>query len=209
MTTINKENNNKTLLPKRVGIYGGTFNPIHIGHLITARAVMEARNLSEIIFIPAYRSPLKIGRDSISSANRFEMVKIAIANHSGFNLSDYEINKKNTSYTINTLKHFKEKYEKIELIIGYDNYLVFDKWYKSNEILDLADVVVLNRLSKKGVEHKMDSNNFIFVETPTIQISSTLIRKRVKEKLSIDFLVTPEVNDFIKEKKFYQKEEKS
>jgi len=192
-------------MKKKVGIYGGTFDPIHLGHLITARSVKELRNLSEIIFIPTYKSPLKLDIESASTKDRFEMTKLAVEKYDGFSVSDYEVDKTEVSYTINTIKYFKEKYENIELIIGYDNYLIFDKWYKSEEILDLVNIIVLRRFSKDAIEPKISSNKFIFVDTPTIQITSTMIRERVSKNLPIDLLVTPEVSQFITENNLYKK----
>jgi nicotinate-nucleotide adenylyltransferase len=165
---------------------------------------MEIRKLSEIIFIPAYKSPLKLDVNSASSDNRFAMTKKAVEKYKNFSVSNYEIEKNDISYTINTIKHFKEKYDNIELIIGYDNFLIFDKWYKSDEILDLVDIVVLRRFYEEAVKPKVNSDKFIFVETPTIQISSTVIRDRIAKNLPIDFLVTPEIQNFIESKGLYK-----
>ncbi len=192
---------------KHVGIYGGTFDPIHIGHLITARIVKELRNLSEIIFVPASISPLKQDIKSTLAQHRLEMTKLAINKYEDFSVSDFEINNKGISYTINTLKYFKTLYDKVELIIGYDNYLVFDKWYKWEEILDLANVIVLKRISDAKSDHKIKSEKLIFLETPTIQITSTSIRERNINNLPIDFFVPENVNKYIIENNLYKKNE--
>ncbi len=194
-------------MKKKVGIYGGTFDPIHLGHLITAHSVKEIRNLSEIIFVPTNKSPLKIDIESASTKDRFEMTKIAVEKYDGFSVSDYEIDKTEISYTINTIKHFREKYERIELIIGYDNFLIFNKWYKWKEIIDLVDIVVLRRFYEEAIDPTINTNKFIFVDSPTIQISSTLIRERVSKYFPIDFLVSPEVSKFITENNLYKKTE--
>ncbi|HUX60246.1 MAG TPA: nicotinate-nucleotide adenylyltransferase [Ignavibacteriaceae bacterium] len=181
-----------------VGIFGGTFDPIHTGHLITAQAVRELRRLDKIIFIPAYISPHKTDIPTLSARHRLEMVKLAIKNISYFNFSDIEIKAANTSYTIETLKVLKEKHNKIELIIGYDNILNFSTWKDPDEILKLAKLVVLNR--KLSVEPKeMDRfySSAIFVDTPTIEISSSEIRERVYNNLPINFLVPEEVQKYI------------
>ncbi|MCF6270462.1 MAG: nicotinate-nucleotide adenylyltransferase [Melioribacteraceae bacterium] len=192
-------------MKKKVGIYGGTFDPIHLGHLITARSVKEIRNLSEIIFVPANKSPLKLNIESASTNDRFKMTKLAVEKYDGFSVSDYEVNKTEISYTINTIKYFKEKYENIELIIGYDNFLIFDKWYKSEKILNLVDIIVLKRFYEDSIKPKKNSNKFIFVDSPTIQISSTMIRERVSKNLPIDFLVSTEVSKYITENNLYKK----
>jgi len=188
---------------KKIGLYGGTFDPIHIGHLITARAVKEIRKLNEIIFVPANTSPLKLNVKSSSPLHRLEMTKLAVEKYPDFSVSDYEINNTDVSYTYNTIKHFIKEYKDIDLIIGYDNYLLFDKWYKWEEILELVNVVVLRRFYDKQIEPKIAPDKFIFVESPTIQINSTMIRKRVADNLPIDLLVTQEVLDYIKKEKLY------
>ncbi len=189
---------------KKVGIYGGTFDPIHLGHLITASSVKEIRNLSEIIFVPTNKSPLKLDVESASTKNRFEMTQLAVEKHDGFSVSDYEVGKTDISYTIKTIKYFKEKYENIELIIGYDNFLIFEKWHKWDEILNLVDIVVLRRFYEDAIEPKIKSDKFIFVESPTIQISSSMIRKRVSNNLPIDFLVSSEVSKYISDNNLYK-----
>ncbi|MCK5456365.1 MAG: nicotinate-nucleotide adenylyltransferase [Melioribacteraceae bacterium] len=192
-------------MKNKVGIYGGSFDPIHLGHLITARSVKEIRNLSEIIFVPTYKSPLKLDIEAASTEDRFKMTKLAVEKYDTFNVSDYEINKTEISYTINTVKYLKEKYGNIELIIGYDNFLIFDKWYKWEEILDLVDVVVLRRFYEESIKPTINSKRFIFVDSPTIQISSTMIRERVSKNLPIDFLVSPDILKFIAENNLYKK----
>jgi len=189
---------------KSIGLFGGTFDPIHIGHLIKAQSIFELRELQKIIFMPAYVSPLKIDCLSASSEDRSKMVELAIKDYPYFEISRYEIEKHKISYTIDTLLNLKKRYDKIELIIGYDNYLVFDKWKRSDEILELAKVVVLKRHvpDLKKVHH---DNRFIFMDTPMIQISSTEIRDRVHKNMSIDFLVHPKVKEYIKEKNLYSK----
>jgi len=188
---------------EKIGIFGGTFDPIHLGHLITARSVKEIRSLSQIIFIPANTSPLKQDVKSAVAKHRFEMTKLAVEDFDDFSVSDYEINNSDISYSINTIKYFKNLYKNIELIIGYDNFLVFDKWYKLEEILELVNVVVLKRFFENPEQGKMKLADFIFVDSPTIQISSTAIRERYSNNLPIDLLVTPKVLNYIKQNKIY------
>ncbi len=190
---------------KKVGIFGGTFDPIHIGHLITAQAVKEIRDLSKIIFVPASTSPLKQEIKSALPIHRLEMTKLAIKKYTYFDVSDFEITNRGISYTINTIKYFKEKYGNIELIIGYDNFLIFDKWYKWEDIVSLVNIVVLKRFNETPVRPKVSEDKFIFVDNPTIQITSTMIRERITNNLSIDMFVPQEVNNYIEEKNLYLK----
>ncbi len=190
---------------EKVGLFGGTFDPIHLGHLITAQSVMEIRNLSQIIFVPTNTSPLKQEIESASPIHRFQMTKLATQYFKSFSVSDFEINKSGISYSIDTIKHFKNLYSNLELIIGYDNFLVFDKWFKWEEILELVNVVVLHRFFENSGQSMLNSDKFIFVDSPTIQISSTDIRKREMNNLPIDLLVQPEVLNYIKFNNLYSR----
>lgn len=185
-----------------IGLFGGTFDPIHVGHLITAQSVLELRHLSKIIFMPAFVSPLKVDYHSASSEDRAKMVVLAIENYPYFEISRYEIEKHKISYTIDTLEHLREKYDNIELIIGYDNYVIFNKWKSSDLILKLAKVIVLNRNVKNFKPNNVDER-FIFVDSPTIEVNSTEIRERVRKNMSIDFFVRKTTKDYIAQKKLF------
>ncbi len=189
----------------KIGIYGGTFDPIHLGHLITAQFVLEQRKLEKILFIPCNISPHKIGFHSTPAEHRLNMVKIATASNPLFEVSDYEIQKGDVSYTLDTIKHFVDTGNEIELVIGYDNLLVFDKWKEPDEILKLAKVVVLKRHSQSG-ENK--SNKYFsqveFLDTPIIDISSTDIRDRVRNRKSIKYLLPDDVIDYINRNELYK-----
>ncbi|HUX93936.1 MAG TPA: nicotinate-nucleotide adenylyltransferase [Ignavibacteriaceae bacterium] len=181
-----------------VGIFGGTFDPIHTGHLITAQAVRELRGLDKIIFIPAFISPHKTEIPTLSPEHRFAMVKLAIKNIPYFDFSDLEINTATISYTIETLRVLIKKYNKIELIIGYDNILKFSSWKEPDEILKLAKIIVLNRkLTQEPIDKDRFYNSALFVDTPTIEISSSEIRERVSKNLPLNFLVPEEVQKYI------------
>ena len=189
---------------KAMGIYGGTFDPIHLGHLITAQAVKEIRDLSKIIFVPNYISPHKTDVKSSAPTDRLKMLKLAVDYNSDFEVSDFEILKEGISFTIDTLKELKKEYENIELIIGYDNLLCFESWHNPDEIIKIAKLIVL----KRNVEEKSAGENkyfkhAVFVDAPVIDITATVIRDRVKENLPIDFLVPPRVNKYIIENRLY------
>jgi len=183
---------------RTVGILGGTFDPIHNGHLITAQSVLEKRNLEKIIFIPNYISPLKQDVKSSSPEHRLNMLRLALKNNPHFDISDYELNRKRVSYTIDTLTEMKKIYSNIELIIGYDNIVVFDKWYKPEEILKLCKIIVMRRSTDQPIDikHKYYSSAN-YVDTPTIEISASNIRARLKQNLTIDNLVPEKVKEYI------------
>lgn len=189
----------------RVGIYGGTFDPIHHGHLITAQAVKELRNLDKIIFVPSFISPHKEGFIVSEPQHRINMLKQAIDSTIYFDWSDFEIKRERVSYTIDTLSEMKKKYDEIELIVGADNIKTFDRWKSPEEIIRLATLIVLRRRTDA---ESVSSNNFInkavFLETPRIDISGTIIRQRVKQGLPIDFLVPQAVMKYIYDLKLYK-----
>jgi nicotinate-nucleotide adenylyltransferase len=189
----------------KVGIFGGTFDPIHYGHLITAVAVKEIRNLDKIIFIPSFIAPHKTDRISSPPEHRIEMLKIAIKGIPYFDYSDYEIKKEGVSFTIDTLKFLKNKYDDIELIIGYDNLLDFRNWKDPDEILKLIKLVVLKR---KVQNEPIEKDKFYYaseiIETPTIEISATTIRERVKNNQPVNFLVPDAVMEYIKHFNLYK-----
>lgn len=189
-----------------VGIFGGTFDPIHLGHLITAQHVLETRKLKKIIFIPAFISPHKLHYDYAEPEHRFNMTKLAINSYPYFDISDFEIKQNEVSYTYNTILEFAKKYESIELIIGFDNLISFDTWYKPDEIVKLAKLVVLKRTFDKDVLHpNRFFENAIFVDSPTIEISSTQIRERIAKNLPIDYFVPETVKNYIISNKLYKR----
>lgn len=189
---------------EKIGIFGGTFDPVHIGHLITTQYVLEQRKLDKIIFIPCYISPHKTNQNALNPVHRLNMLKLAVENISQFEINDFEIRKGGISYTYDTILELKKTYNYIELIIGYDNLVVFDKWHKPDEILDLAKLIVMKRTIDKEPETKNKYfEKAIILDTPTIEISSTDIRQRVKNNLPIDFLVPAKVKEYIIQHKLY------
>lgn len=189
----------------KIGIFGGTFDPIHNGHLITAQSVVELRNLDKIIFVPAFISPHKQDEQTSRANHRLNMLKIAIEGIPFFDYSDFEIKQHTISYTIDTLREFKKLYGEIDLIIGYDNIFQFHTWKEPDEILKLANVVVLKRRSS----HPLDFvDKYVeaakFVQTRGIEISATDIRDRVQKGLPIYYLVPDKVLDYINDNKLYK-----
>lgn len=188
----------------KIGVYGGTFDPIHNGHLITAQAVREIRNLDKIIFIPAFVSPHKLNVISSSNEHRLNMINLAIEGVDYLECSDMEIKRKDISYTIDTLTELKKSYKEIELIIGYDNLFKFDTWKNPQEIVKLVKLVVLKRKSNiTGITNQY-FDKAEFVDTPIIEISGTSIRERVKNNMPIDFLVPDKVKQYIYKNNLYK-----
>lgn len=189
----------------KVGIFGGTFDPVHFGHLITARAVLEIRDLDKIVFIPANISPHKTDSTSSAAEYRLKMLQLAIDGISYFTISDIELNREGVSYTIDTLKTLKEKYKEIELIIGEDNLQSFHTWKNPEEILKLSKLTVLKRKFDRSSAVNHDYiEKAEFVETPVIEISGSKIRERTKNDLSIDFLLPENVKKYILKNNLYK-----
>jgi nicotinate-nucleotide adenylyltransferase len=188
----------------KVGIFGGTFDPIHNGHLITTQSVRELRNLDKIIFVPSFVSPHKPNIKSASPKHRLNMIKLAIEGVDFFDYSEYEIDKGGISYTVDTLQEFKKRYDELEFIIGYDNIFTFHTWKNPNEILELAKIIVLKRKSSIPRSFK---DKFVkaatFVQTRGIEISATDIRERVKKGMPINFLVPEKVKEYIYKNNLY------
>jgi nicotinate-nucleotide adenylyltransferase len=189
----------------KVGIYGGTFDPVHHGHLITAQSVREMRNLDKIIFIPSYISPHKLDQKASEPEHRLKMINTAIEDIPYFECSDFEISRQKISYTIDTLQELKKYYDEIELIIGEDNMETFYTWKSPEEIMKIVTLIVLKRkiVDKVGYKNKFASKA-VFLETPRIDINSTTIRERVNKGLPIDFLVPQKVMKYIYELNLYK-----
>ena len=182
----------------KVGIFGGTFDPIHHGHLITAQSVREIRALDKIIFIPSFISPHKADENSASPEHRMNMLKLAVEGIDFFEVSDYEIKKEGISYTIDTLKEFKKKYDELEFIIGYDNIFKFHNWKNPDEIMKITKILVLKRKSSLPPPHEDKYvKSALFVETRGIEISATDIREKVTQGMPIHYLVPEKVKEYI------------
>ena len=188
----------------KVGIFGGTFDPIHLGRLITAQSVREIRNLEKIIFIPAFISPHKSDAKTSSAEDRLNMIKLAVDGIPFFDYSDMEIEKGGVSFTIDTLRELKNTYEELEFIIGYDNIFSFHTWKDPDEIMKLAKIIVLKRKSSHPPQFKNKYyHQAVFVQTRGIEISATDLRERVKNGLPINFLVPPTVMEYINKHNLY------
>jgi nicotinate-nucleotide adenylyltransferase len=188
----------------RIGVYGGSFDPIHNGHLITAQAVKEMRGLDKIIFIPSYISPHKQDVVTSDPMHRVSMLELAIDKIPYFEYSDIELKRDSISYTVDTIREFSKKYNELELIIGYDNIFKFHTWKEPDEILRLAKLVVLRRKLNlpRGKQNKF-YRAAVFVKSPFIQISGSVIRKRTRDNQPINFLVPDLVRNYILKHKLY------
>ena len=187
---------------KRVGILGGTFNPPHLGHLIIAEQIKSQLNLDEVMFIPDYQPPHIDKKTAISAEKRLKMVKLSTMDEPGFKVSDIELRRKGVSYTIDTIKELKLKNPEVDyyFIIGGDMVEYLPKWHRIEELIKLVKFVAVGR-----PRYRNESKYPIMgVDVPMTDISSTLVRRNVKQGCSIKYLVTPEVENYIHEEGLYR-----
>ena len=192
---------------KRIGVYGGTFNPIHYGHLINAEFVREAHGLDKIIFIPSKDPVHKKSEGSATAIDRLEMVKLAIKGNSFFDVSDIEIRRAEPSFTILTFKQLKALYpdEDLFFIIGTDSFNELDTWRDSEELLSLGRFIVLNRPGNTKLrEDILQRGTFHIYHNPLIEISSSDIRSKLKFGKSARYLLPDAVLEYILQKEFYK-----
>ncbi|OGX07776.1 MAG: nicotinate (nicotinamide) nucleotide adenylyltransferase, partial [Omnitrophica WOR_2 bacterium GWA2_47_8] len=156
----------------KIGILGGTFNPIHVGHLAIAETALEKMGLNKIFFVPCHTPPHKEDKSLTAPSHRYNMVKLAIDENPRFEISDFEIQKKDKSYSIDTVKHFKNVFPKSELffIIGYDMLDGLKQWKSIDEILKLASFIVINRPEYKKKENGIPYHT---ITMPGLDISSS------------------------------------
>lgn len=186
---------------KKIGLFGGTFDPVHNGHLIIARSVCETLGLNSVIFIPSARPPHKNSDIMFSAEQRFRMLRLAIKKIPCFTVSDIEMTRKGPSYTIDTILEIKKILQAdtdLVFIVGRDNLSDIETWKDPQAILEQCKIVVADR----PVTPQNDSPEWLmkkveFVKVPLIEISSSDIRCRIREKKSIRYLVPDSVTDII------------
>ncbi|MCZ9878369.1 nicotinate (nicotinamide) nucleotide adenylyltransferase [Brachyspira hyodysenteriae] len=191
----------------RIAILGGTFDPPHLGHLILADTVITNCDYDKVIFIPAKIPPHKNISGEASNEDRLNMLKLSIENDERFLLDEYELNNDGVSYTINTLNYLYKNYDiegKIGLIIGADLVKDFDKWREPEKISEISNITVVNREEDKNLyKENIDKYNIKVIMAPRIDISSSLIRNRIKEKKGFRYFVKEKVYDYILSKNLY------
>ena len=187
----------------KIGILGGTFNPIHIGHLILAEEIREKLKMDRIIFVPAYLPPHKDDGDIAPAWHRFNMIRLAIKANKNFSASDVEIKRDGRSYTIDTLREFKNIYPNDELyfIIGSDLLKYLDDWKDLREVIKMVKFIVATR---PGYPLEKLPSYITTVAIRAIDISGYEIRSRIKENKSFRYLVPEAVYNYINNKGLYQ-----
>ncbi|MFQ5645990.1 MAG: nicotinate-nucleotide adenylyltransferase [bacterium] len=212
----------------RIGIFGGTFNPIHNGHLIVAEEVKERFGLNKICFVPAYLPPHKSAQSLIPASDRLRMVEMAVADNPGFGCSRVEIERKGLSFSIDTVRYFREKEKgEISFILGADAFVEIESWQETEKLFSLCRFIVLTRPGTKpeeqeerirllkekyrfdfchltnGDNQKIDRYQVVLVNCLLLDISSSYIRKKSARRGSIKYLVPHKVEKYIRENRLY------
>ena len=188
----------------KTGIFGGSFNPIHNGHISLARQLKEMAGLDEVWLMVSPQNPMKQQTNLLNDEVRLQMARLALKNEPGIIASDYEMRLPKPSYTWLTLQALSRDYPERQfvLMIGGDNWAIFDKWYHAADILRNYQIVVYPRRDEQPVRKKQPASVTI-LEAELLDISSTEIRQRICEGRSIQKMVPPSVEAFIKQEGYY------
>lgn len=189
-----------------IGLFFGSFNPVHIGHMMLANYMVEFTDIEKVWFVVSPHNPLKQKKSLLHQNQRLHMVNLAIGDSDLFSSNNIEFSLSQPSYTINTLTHLHEKYPQhvFSLIIGQDNLATFNKWKNFEEILKKHKLFVYPRPNVTSSE--FDSHpSVILTQAPQVDISSTLIRNAISESKNMAFFVPQHVWQYIDEMSFYKK----
>ncbi|MGB0402492.1 MAG: nicotinate (nicotinamide) nucleotide adenylyltransferase [Salibacteraceae bacterium] len=200
----------------KVGLYFGTFNPIHVGHLVIANHMAQYAGLDEVWLVVTPRNPMKLKDSLLPDYHRYELVHRAIEDNYKLRASDIEFKLEKPSYTANTLVYLEEKYPNNEfaLIMGEDNLRTFHKWKNHENILANHRLIVYPRVLTEQEEAQVTSHNGNFlhdhphvqmVEAPVMKISASFIRRAIKEGKDVRYLLSEPVWAYIDEMNFYKK----
>ncbi|MBF4693933.1 nicotinate-nucleotide adenylyltransferase [Fusibacter ferrireducens] len=196
---------------RRLGILGGTFDPPHCGHMDLACYVRDTLELDEVILIPTGDPPYK--KTNASAKDRYEMVKLSVAQYEKIESNDLEVVRSGTSYTVKTLQDLTQAYPNARLyfIVGADTVDTLSSWYQIEKIFQLSEIVIVSRKGYNGLQKKIEILKSLYSFEPTIldefvvDISSTQIRNRLEKHFSTAGLVKPSVEAYIQKRKLYTK----
>lgn len=186
---------------KKIVLYGGQFNPIHTAHLLVANEVYHAIKPDKFYFLPSYMAPLKKHDDYLDAEYRIEMIRMAIKELNFGEICDAELIRKGQSYTYETIKELvnQEPDAAFYFVIGTDQYNQLHKWYEIKKLKQLITFVIVNR----DVDMQEVEDNMISITIPRMDISSSMIRQRIKNNESINILVPRSISNYIREEGFY------
>jgi len=190
----------------RLGVYGGSFDPVHLGHLILAEQCRETARLDEVLFIPAPRPPHKLARELTPFSRRVEMLELAISGHPVFQVSQMEKDRPGPSFTVDTLRQLRQERPEadLHLLVGSDVIPDLPSWHEPAQIAELATLVVATRPSWPLPAELPRGFRFIIVEMPQVDISSTDLRNRLANGRSVRYFVPRAVECYIQTHHLYQ-----
>ena len=200
----------------KIGIFGGTFNPIHLGHIRLGQLVLDEIKLDKILFIPDNTPPHKSNKELASGTDRLEMINISLKDHKNMESSDIELKREGKSYTYETLLELKKQNPNDELFLltGADMFLTLDKWREPETIFKSANIIGVPRVNSdfekmeeyaENVIKPMGAKVFMLSQTVFDTASSTYVRENIEDYQKIKDMITPEVYRYIKEKGLYRK----
>ncbi len=215
---------------RRIGLFGGTFNPIHLGHLRGAEEIREAFRLDGVIFIPSAIPPHKAMEEIIDARHRLEMVRLAIASNPYFSISDIELSRSGKSYTIDTLRHFRERCaDSLFFILGGDAFVEIETWKDFQNLFTLCHFIVMARpgFQKTPLANRLpgalssafqpdveamtwvhsSGHRLVFKEISFLDISSTKVRELIERGESVRYLIPPETETYIHQHGLYRRRE--
>lgn len=193
---------------KKTGLFFGSFNPIHIGHLILANYILENTDMAELWFVVSPQNPFKDKKTLLSDHNRLDMVERAVKNYPKMRTSNIEFSLPKPSYTIDTLTYLHEKYPStsFSLIMGEDNLAGLGKWKNAEQLISNHQIIVYPRMfegEKKDSEY-LQHENITLIKAPIIELSATEIRTMIKEGKNVRPMLPPEVFEYLDGSNFYK-----
>lgn len=190
----------------RVALFFGSFNPIHIGHLILANYIIEHTDVDELWFVVSPQNPLKVKKSLLHDYDRYDMVEMAIKNYPKMRVTDVEFAMPRPSYTIDTLTYLHERFPEysFSIIMGEDNLANFPKWKNYETLVKNHQIIVYPRIFEQQ-EKIFSHENIQKINAPIIELSATEIRKMIKENKNVRPMLPPEVFDYIDKMGFYKR----
>ena len=191
----------------KVGLFGGSFNPPHLAHLVIAETAREQFNLDQVLWVPGRNPPHKTGIEMASAACRLAMTRLATQDNPSFKVSKLEMEREGPSYTVDTLRHLQKQYpsRSYALVIGGDSLATFDEWHRPEEIVERVPLIVYNRYEAALAEvDERYTRHARYVEAPRLDISSTAVRRCLQKGISIRYLVPEAVRGYIRKHNLYR-----
>ncbi|WP_027387170.1 nicotinate (nicotinamide) nucleotide adenylyltransferase [Chryseobacterium gregarium] len=192
---------------KKIGLFFGSFNPIHIGHLILANYILENSDMDELWFVVSPQNPFKDKKSLLKDHNRLDMVQLAVKNYPKMRASNVEFSLPQPSYTIDTLTYLREKFpdHSFSLIMGEDNLVSLTKWKNSETLIKNHHIIVYPRVFENGKDsHYLQHENISLIKAPVIELSATEIRSMIKTGKNVRPMLPPEVFDYLDGSSFYK-----